>query len=456
MKKPTRKRRETRATLKNPPRWLLDALGAGGQTAAGVAVSETTALNISVVWACVRVISETIGSLPWFTYRKTDDGGRNRAPEHEIYSLLHDAPNPEMTAMTWKETSLAHCLLWGNHYSEIVRDEREHVAALFPITPDRVTVRRRDNGDIDYEISNGEKAPSHLRPDQMFHVPGLGFDGLVGYSVVHKARESLGLAMASERFGASFFGNGAHAGGFLKHPGHLSPTAQKNLRESIEAVHRGSENAHKIGLLEEGMDWVSRSVPPNDAQFLETRHFSVEEICRWFRVQPHKVQHLLRSTFSNIEHQSIEHVTDTLRPWCIRLEQEANRKLLRPSEKGRVYTEHLMDALLRGDALSRSQALEVQYRNGVLLGDEWRSIENRNPLKDGLGQRPMGTVNSVPLDKLDEVLDAKNAPPEAKSNPASDAVSRHLAGVRAALGDAAAEREARRLAGLIRENLDGA
>jgi HK97 family phage portal protein len=456
----TRKPRTDKRMLANPPQWLYSALCGGGSTSAGVSVSESSALTLSAVWACVRVISETIGSLPWMTYRRSEDGGRERATDHEIYALLHDAPNPDMTAMVWKETTVAHCLLWGNAYSEIVRDKSEHVAALFPITPDRVTVRRRlDDGRLVYEVSNAHAAPSILQSDQVYHVPGLGFDGLMGYSVVHKARESMGLALATEKAGASFFGNGSRASGVLKHPKVLSDTGAKRLRESFNATYGGAANAGKTMILEEGMEWAATSIPNNDAQFLESRQFQIEEICRWFRVQPHKIQHLLHATFSNIEHQSIEFVTDTIRPWLVRLEQEANRKLLRPMEQGRVYTENLVDALLRGDALSRSQACEVQFRNGVLLGDEWRSIENRNPLGDGLGKRPLVTVNTVPLDRIDEQIDAKLKPaaPAAggEGDSASNTVARHVAAVRAKLGDRAAEQESRRIARLIEANLEG-
>jgi HK97 family phage portal protein len=452
------KRDVSGGNFKTPPRWLHDALAGSSTTSTGISIGPETALNYSVVWACVRVISETIGSLPWFTYRRTPDGGRNRAPDHPAYRLLHDAPNPDMAAMSWKETSVAHALLWGNCFSEIIRDEGETIAALYPIHPCRVTMRRRPDGSIFYEISNGPNPPSKLDADEMFHVPGLSDDGLWGYSVVQKARESFGLLAASEKFGGSFFGNGAHFSGVLKHPKALSDKGRVNLKESVEAAHRGADKAHRFMLLEEGMDWSQTSVPPNDAQFLETRQFQVEEICRWFRVPPHKVQHLLRSTFSNIEHQSIEHVTDTLRPWLVRFEQEANRKLIRPAQRGTFYTENLLDALLRGDTLSRSQALEVQFRNGVLLGDEWRSIENRNPLPDGVGQRPIGTVNMVPLDKMDEILAAKTAP---KAPPAGDSggdakrmIEQHLAAVGATRGDAAAAAESRRIAKLIESNLE--
>lgn len=441
------------STIKAPQQWLYQALAGTTATASGVSIGPETALTLSAVWACVRVISETIGSLPWFVYRRLKDGGRERAPEHEAYPLLHDQPNPDMTAMLWKETSLAHVLLWGNSYSEIVRDDSDRIVALFPIHPSRVAPMRYPSGRLFYDVTNDAMAPVTLDADQMFHVPGLGCDGLVGYSVVQKARESMGLSAAAEKFGGSFFGNGTTGGAVLKHPKVLSEAGRKNLRESVEAVRRGPDNAHRLLLLEEGMDYAATSVPPDDAQFLQTRQFQVEEICRWFRVQPHKIQHLLHATFSNIEHQSIEFVVDTLRPWMVRFEQEANRKLIRPTQQATFFTENLVDALLRGDALSRSQALEVQFRNGVLLGDEWRSIENRNSLPDGLGQRPLVTVNSVPLDRIDEQIDAKIAPkaPPAGGSPGStsDVVARHIAAIGATRGDAAAEAEDRRLAKLI-------
>jgi HK97 family phage portal protein len=244
--------------------------------------------------------------------------------------------------------------------------------------------------------------------------------------------------------GASFFGNGTHMGGVLSHPGSLGEKAQSNLRKSIEAVHQGASRAMKMLILEEGMKYERMGIPPEDAQFLQTRQHQVEDVCRWFRVPPHKIQHLLRSTFSNIEHQSIEFVTDTIRPWLVRMEQEANRKLLRPSEQGVYYTENLVDALLRGDALARSQALEIQARNGVLTPDEWRRIENRNPLPDGLGSRPMVTVNTVPLSRVDEQPEADEA---------SEIIRKHLAALVETRGPEFAAGEAKRIANLIKKDL---
>lgn len=453
---PTKKRRESRATFKNPPTWLYQALTGGTESSSGISVSEMTALNLSVVWACVRVISETIGSLPWITYKRTNDDGRERAKKHELYSLLHNAPNSEMPAMVWKETSLAHVLLWGNSYSLIGRNRSDAISELYPVTPDRVTPKRRESGQIFYEISQADGGPKIVEAEDMFHVPGLGFDGVVGYSVVQKARESMGMSSAAEQLGSSFFGNGAQIGGTLEHPGKLSDKARENLRASVKAKHQGSKNAGSMMLLEEGMKYTRIGVPPQDAQFLETRQFQVEEICRWFRVPPHKVQHLLRSTFSNIEHQSIEFVQDTIRPWCVRFEQFAQLKLVRPSEQNTVYTEHLLDALLRGDAISRSQALQLQFQNGALTLDEWRAIENRNPVPEGLGKKHFVTQQQVPLDRIDELVDAKAAPKPAPGNDdAAQQVQRHLDGVRERLGDQAAARESRRLAALLNSNLEG-
>lgn len=458
-KRPIKKRRDrTGGSLKTPQSWVYQMLSGAATTSAGVNISETTALNLSVVWACVRVISETIGSLPWITYRRSDDDGRERAKDHELYPLLHDSPNPDMPAMTWKESMLSHVLLWGNAYSEIVTDRSGAIVALWPITPDRVTPKRRVNGEIYYEVTQQDQSPAILESDRVFHIPGLGFDGVCGYSVVRMARESLGMTSAAEQTGASFFGNGLHAGGVLEHPGKLSDKGRENIKESVKAKHQGAKNAGSFMLLEEGMKFNKLSINPQDAQFLETRQFQVEEVCRWFRVPPHMVQHLLRATFSNIEMQSLEFVRDTIRPWCTRMEQFAQFKLVRPSERGTIYTEHLLDALLRGDAISRSQALQVQFQNGVITIDEWRAIENRNPVPGGDGKKFFVTQQQVPLDRVDELAGAKAAPKPAPAPPqpndAAAQVQRHIDGVRERLGDAAAESESRRLAKLISANLE--
>jgi HK97 family phage portal protein len=383
-----------------------------------VAVSEQTALNYSAVWSAVTLIAGDVASLPLILYKRLPGGGRERFLQHPLYRLLHDEPNSEMSSLTFREVLTAHLLTWGNAYAEIERDIAGRPVALWPLTPDRVTPLRDPSGALVYRVNNPGKADSMLDPGRVLHVSGLGFDGLMGYSVVAKARESLGLGVAAERFGATFFGNGATFGGILSHPSKLSDVALKHLKESIEARHAGVDKAHKFLMLEEGMSYANIGIPPDDAQFLETRQFQIEEVARWFNVPPHKIGYLKYGTYSNIEQQAIDYVTGTLRRWLVRWEQEVTRKLIAPSERRQQYVEHLVDALLRGDTASRYSAYATARQWGWLSVDDIRERENMNPLPDGSGQMYLVPTNMLPADLLREqaeadlakkVADAKNA-----------------------------------------------
>jgi HK97 family phage portal protein len=443
---------EERASLLESSGWLADAL-CGAPGTSGERVTETTALSLSVVWACVRVISEDIGSLPWMTYRREGEG-REKASDHELYPLLHVRPNVEMSAFTLKETLLCHTLLWGNGYAEILRNRGDRVVGLYPLRPD-MTKPVRKGGVLKYEVrSETGGPPAYLDSADVFHVKGLSGNGVEGYPVTRMARDSMGAAMAAEKYAGSFFGNGVTPGGMLEHPGKLGPEAQKRLRQSVEASHKGASKAHRLMILEEGMKFNRWTIPPDEAQFLETRQFHIPEVCRWFRVQPHKVADLSRATFSNIEESNLDHVSGTLRPWAIKLEQEANYKLVRPAEQGDVYTELSLDAFLRGNALGRAQSNEIKFRNGILNADEWRAQDNMNALPNGEGQRFFVPMNYVPADKVDEVI-ANKAKPAAPGGAVGEQLARHIAGVRAGRGDSAAEAEERRLLKLITEHFDG-
>lgn len=364
-------------TFRNPPDWFKEFVG-GGKTASGMQINEISAWNISAVYACIRIISETVGSLSLITY-KQDGDKKTRATDHPIYSLLHDSPNSEMTAMVFRETLQANLLSWGNAYAEIQRNGIGRAVALWPILSSKVIPERVDNRLL-YRVKNDNGTERYLDPYQILHIPGLGFDGISGQSPIRLARESLGLTAAAEEFGASFFGNGAHVGGVLEHPGRLNPDTIKLLRKSWEEIHQGSDNAHKVAILEEGMKWSQTTIPPNDAQFLETRKFQVEDIARWYNVPPHKIKHLERSTFNNIEHQSIEFVQDTIRPWLVRWEQEIKRKLFMKNEKS-YYSEFLIDSLLRGDSKSRNESYMTAITGGWLSRNEVRKFENLNPIE---------------------------------------------------------------------------
>ena len=403
----------------------LARLFGGTPAAAGVAVSEYTALNLSAVWAAVSIIAGSIASLPLILYKRRQDGGKERFVDHPTYRLLHDEPNPEMSSMVFRETLLAHTLSLGNGYAEIERDQAGRPIALWPLTPNRVEPIREPSGRLRYRVHNEQDTGiTMLEPADVLHIPGLGFDGVCGYSVVRKARESISLGLAAERYGAKFFGNGALFGIALEHPMRLSKEAQERLKATWIENHGSVTNAHGVAVLEEGMKANKLSIPPDDAQFLETRRFQVVEIARWFNLPPHKLRDLERATFSNIEQQSIEFVTDTLRPWMVRFEQEANRKLIRPLERRIQFAEHLVDGLLRGDIQSRYQAFAIGRQWGWLNADDIRGMENMNPLPDRQGQIYLAPMNMVPADKIEDLADAEidsKTTPEPAPTPAPPA-----------------------------------
>ena len=389
----------------------------GSPSRAGVAVTGDTALTYPAFWAAVSLIAADIASLPLILYRRLPNGGKERFSEHQLYRILHDEPNPEMTSMVYRETQQAHVLAWGNGYAEIERDRLNRVSALWPLTPNRVTPFRPSTdpyGPLRYRVLNEDNTETVLQAQDVLHIPGLGYDGYLGYSVVAKARESLGLGLAMQQFGASFFGNGSTFGGVITSPRALGDKEKKDFVAELKGFHQGLDRAHRFVLLEGGMDYKRLGVPPDDAQFLESRSFHISEIARWFKVPPHKLGDLSRATFSNIEHQAIDYVTTCLRPWARRWEQEINRKLIAPSERKIQFVEHLFEDLLKGDIQSRYAAYAVGRQWGWLSADDVREKENMNPLPSGSGSMYLVPQNMWPADKVDEMIAAqasKGSPP---------------------------------------------
>ena len=338
-------------------------------------------MQSAAVYACVRVIAETIASLPLHLYRYVDEG-KEREPSHPLYALLHNAPNPEMTSFIFRETLMTHLLLWGNAYAQILRNGHGEIVGLYPLLPDRMQVSRDEDKNLIYLYQSGMKQIA-FRQEEILHIPGLGFDGLVGYSPIAMARNAIGMAMATEEFGSSFFLNGAAPGGILEHPGTLKDPSK--VRESWEELFKGSGNANRVAVLEEGMTYKQIGIPPNEAQFLETRKYQTEEICRIFRVPPHLVADLDKATFSNIEHQSISFVVHTIRPWLVRLEQAMDKALLFPEEQTRYFVEFNVDGLLRGDYESRMQGYATARQNGWMSANDIRRLENMNLIPDEEG-----------------------------------------------------------------------
>ncbi len=352
----------------------------GGSTA-GKPVNERSAMQMTAVYACVRILSESIAGLPLHLYRYTDSGGKEKAVDNPLYFLLHDEPNPEMTSFVFRETLMTHLLLWGNAYSQIIRNGKGEVIALYPLMPNRMTVDRDNKGRLYYQYWRGKDEAKLsrdniviLQPSDVLHIPGLGFDGLVGYSPIAMAKNAVGMAIACEEYGAKFFANGATPGGILEHPGIVKDPAK--VRESWNAVYQGSSNAHRIAVLEEGMKYTPIGISPEQAQFLETRKFQINEIARIFRVPPHMVGDLEKSSFSNIEQQSLEFVKYTLEPWLVRWEQAMVRSLLSKTEKEQYFIKFNVDGLLRGDYESRMNGYATARQNGWMSANDIRQLEN--------------------------------------------------------------------------------
>jgi len=350
-------------------------------SSSGKQVTEKNAMQSAAVYACVRVIAETVASLPLHLYRQVEEGKR-RDTLHPLYFLLHDSPNPEMTSFIFRETLMTHLLLWGNAYAQIVRNGHGEIIGLYPLMPDKMQVSRAETDELIYLYQSGMSNIA-FRREEILHIPGLGFDGLVGYSPIAMARNAIGMSMATEEFGASFFQNGAAPGGILEHPGTLKDPSK--VRESWNDLFKGSGNANKVAVLEEGMTYKQIGIPPNEAQFLETRKYQTEEICRIYRVPPHLVADLDKATFSNIEHQSISFVVHTIRPWLVRLEQAMNKALLYPAERQRYFIEFNVDGLLRGDYESRMRGYATARQNGWMSANDIRRLENMNliPKEEG-------------------------------------------------------------------------
>ena len=367
-----------------------------GGTASGKYVTERSAMQMTAVYCCVRILSEAVASLPLQFYRYTDDGGKEKAVEHPLYFLLHDEPNPEMTSFIFRETLMTHLLLWGNAYSQIIRNGKGEVVALYPLMPDRMKVDRDEHGRLYYEYTvydsddvDGRKGTNkvgrtvRLQPHDVLHIPGLGFDGLVGYSPIAMAKNAIGLAIATEEYGSKFFANGAAPSGVLEHPGTIKDPSK--VRESWQATFGGSGNANKIAVLEEGMKYTPISISPEQAQFLETRKFQIDEIARIFRVPPHMIGDLEKSSFNNSEQQSLEFVEYTLDPWVSRWEQAMVRALLTPDEKKKYFFKFNVDGLLRGDYQSRMNGYATARQNGWMSANDIRELENldRIPAEQG-------------------------------------------------------------------------
>lgn len=401
------KRRPKNWTLTSGwPSWF------SSKSTSGAIVTPGSAMQLSAVYACVKILAEAVAELPLHTYEMMADGDKRKAIEHPLYFLLHDQPNPEMTSFTFRETIMSHLCLWGNAYAQIIRNGRGEVIALYPLLPQNMEVLRNpETAAIYYQYTRtpGEADPGKTEvvtftSDDILHIPGLAFDGLKGYSPLYLARNAIGASISSDEYADRFFANAAMPSGVLEFPGTLKNP--KEISEKWGGSFSGAINAGKTPVLEEGMKYNPVSITPQDAQFLETRKFNINEIARIFRVPPHMLADLEKSSFSNIEQQSLEFVKYTVAPWVARIEQALKKSLLLPYEKPRFFFSFNLEGLLRGDYQSRMNGYAIARQNGWMSANDIRELENMNriPAEEG-GDLYLINGNMLPLNRAGAYAD---------------------------------------------------
>ena len=380
------------------------------KTAAGQLVTYDSALASTAVYAAIRRISGSIAMLPCITYKDEGDAGKSRADSLNVYRLLRRKPNDWMTAPEFFEMMAGHVLLRGNAYAVAVKNGRGQTQALIPLHPERVTPRMvlDDNNKpaLIYEWNSARQGKIVYRQDEIVHFKGLSSDGITGTSPVSHAREAVGLTLALEQHESQLFSNFAKPGGILTHPGKLDDKARERLKEAWQRAYAGTGNSHKTAVLEEGMKWEQVGMDNQDAEFIAARRFQLEDIARIFEIPPHMIGDLSHATFSNIEHQNLNYVTFTLMPWLRKFEEALTSALLPEG----YFVEFLVTALLRGDVKSRQEALAIQRQNGIINADEWRRIENMNPLPDGQGEAYLLPLNMVDARDAQDMSEPKAQP----------------------------------------------
>lgn len=384
------------STLSRPSRWLVEMFG-GAEAKSGARVNEKTAVQVTAVFACVRLLAQTIASLPLHTYRRLNEG-KERAYDHPAYHVLHSLANPECTSYNLRQIMMVNLLLTGDAYAEIVRNGAGALIELWPIPSNRVTKKRnRETGEIFYEVYTLDSKTRFLYPEQMLHIPWVGMEAFSSFKPVELAREAIGLSMAAEEFGSRFFSDGANASGIAEYPGRMSDAAYDRFKKTFNEKYVGLSKGQRVMFLEQGLKFTKLTINPNEAQAIETRKFQVIEVARFFNVPPHLIMDLERATFSNVEHQDISFVKYSVRPYLVCWEQELLRSVFLPSERRKYFAEFSVDGLLRGDYKTRQEGLEIMRRNGVINADQWAAMENMNPLPDGQGKEYFVPMNWTPV-----------------------------------------------------------
>ncbi|MEZ0212447.1 MAG: phage portal protein [Xanthobacteraceae bacterium] len=357
--------------------------GAGAMAKSGVMVSPETALKYTTVLICVRVLAESVASLPCILYRRRADGGKERATDHPLYQVLHDQANGWNTSFEYIEGQMTNLALRGNGYAYVQRDPKSRTTALVPLNPDSMEIKQALDWSPIYTGTLPDNTRHKFKPSEIHHIRGPLPKGYVGQSMITLAREAIGLGLSAEAFGAHLYSNGIRSSGVLAHPGRIGPEAGTFMLEQFSKNFAGLENTGKPLLLEEGMTWVPMSITPSDAEFIDSRKFQRTEIAGIFRVPAHLVNDLEKATFSNIEEQTLQFVVHSIRPWLKRWEQAINRDLLHDAERGEYFAEFLLDDLLRGNTQTRYAAYAVAIQNKIMNANEVRDRENMGPRAGG-------------------------------------------------------------------------
>lgn len=388
--------RET-STLSSPSRWLLDMFG-GNVSSSGISVTSERALAHTAVYDCVNILSQSIASLPFSVYKRETSKGKvlnNKAFDHPLYSILHDEPNSEMTSYTWRVVVMVHLALRGNHYSQIIRNNAGKVVGIYPLFPEKMSIVRVESGELRYLYQHDKYGTVPLYPNEVLHILGMTMEGSIGMSPIEYNRHTIGASIAMEEFGGTLFKNGATPSGVVSGTKvtSMSDTGFERFKQSFKENYQGLMNAGKPLILEDGFTFTPITISNRDGQYLESRKFTKSDIASVFRIPPHMINEMTNATFSNIEHQSIQFVTDAIRPWVVNIEQECRRKLLSESEKKSYYAKFNLAALLRGDTASRYSAYGSGIKDGWMTRNEAREMEDLNPL-EGLDD-PLYPLNMV-------------------------------------------------------------
>jgi len=382
--------------------------GSNGTSYTGINVTEDSALSSTAVFNGIKILAETTSSLPLHLYRRSGRG-KDRYTAHPLYIKMHLKPNPEMTSMNFRESQMVQNIMWGDCYSEIEREESGRVLNLWPLLSKNTTMKRV-NGELVYFYRLPDGSEKILSRFNVLHIPGFGATGINGLNPILRCKEAIGLSLALEQYGATFFGNGANPDGVLMHPMELSEKAKDSLRKEWDNRHQGLSKSHRMAVIEEGMKYERIGVTPEESQAIEARKFQVVEVARILNMPVHMLKDLDRASFNNIEHMSLEFVTYTLRPWLVRFEQNYTVQLLSDKEQAKYFFEFLVDGLLRGDVQTRFSAYTSGIQNGIYSPNDVREMENRNPYEGG--DVYVMQLNMVPVDLLGEVQTGSEPEPE--------------------------------------------